>query len=186
MALLNLFSSKRKNESDTLQTKRESETFTDTRDGKVYKTVKIGKQIWMTDNLAYIPNRGNCWVYDNNKKYVAKYGCFYDWETAKKSIPKGWRLPTKNDFEILLNNYGGEDKKAYKALLTGGNSGFSVKLGGVMVKNGLFGEIGFRTFFWSSTGDRAGVYCLDITRRTKKAFINYGHNFNSYIRCIQD
>jgi|ERR1035437_6537417 uncharacterized protein (TIGR02145 family) len=102
----------------------ELSSFTDSRDGNIYKTVKIGPQIWMSENLRYIPfvclldEEGGIWVYDydghNIKKAISqknykKYGCLYDWATAKSICPDGWHLPSYEEWTQLLNNIGPVD-----------------------------------------------------------------------------
>jgi len=84
----------------------EKGTFTDERDGKVYKTVKIGNQVWMAENLNC--KIGNSWCYDD--KNFQKYGRFYDWNTAMTYCrPKGWHLPTDAEWENLVNFVGGSE-----------------------------------------------------------------------------
>ena len=89
-------------------------TFTDSRDGKTYKYVTIGKQVWMAENLAYAPSSGNYWAYHNNSSNVAKYGYLYDWQTSKNVCPTGWHLPTDEEWQELIDFAGGKDDAGTK------------------------------------------------------------------------
>jgi len=142
----------------------------DSRDGKVYKIVSIGTQVWMAENLAYKPTSGNYWAYDNDQSNVEKYGYLYDWETAKTVCPSGWHLPSDDEWEVLAKYISSEagpftkdddDWKDMGKLLksksgwdSNGNGvdkfGFSALPGGRRGDDGSFYYEGDYGIWWSS------------------------------------
>ncbi|MCL2219717.1 MAG: fibrobacter succinogenes major paralogous domain-containing protein [Chitinispirillia bacterium] len=171
---------------DTVQTAAAldtvSGTFTDSRDGKTYRTVKIGNQTWMAENLKYKTGTSVC--YDNKERNCQKYGRLYNWNDAMTACPAGWRVPSDEDWDSLALAVGGqreevEDgdyywKVAGKKLksttgwddwedddgnLVSGNGtddfGFSALPGGVGYSDGNFASTGIIGFWWSATEDDA-------------------------------
>jgi uncharacterized protein (TIGR02145 family) len=79
--------------------------FVDERDDRSYRTVQIGKQVWMAENMKLDVSDGFC--YNDTKKNCETYGVFYTAQTAVRVCPEGWSLPTKNDWDLLAANLSG-------------------------------------------------------------------------------
>lgn len=133
-------------------------TMTDNRDGKEYKTVKIGNQTWMAENLnfAYDKGTGKSFCYDDNDDNCAVTGRFYTWAAAIDSFalandeenpmecgdgktctlpdvvkgvcPDGWHLPSKAEWDELFETVGGLDVASLKLR---SQSGWSEKGDGI-------------------------------------------------------
>jgi uncharacterized protein (TIGR02145 family) len=127
-----------------------SGTFTDERDGVVYKWVKIGTHIWMAENLkatkyndgSTIPNvteksgwkelkTGACSWYKNDIVNKTIYGTLYNWYAVNtgKLCPEGWRLPTDDQWTALTTYLGGEGVAGGKLKETGTIHWFSPNTG---------------------------------------------------------
>ena len=172
-----------------------SGNYSDPRDGKTYKWVKIGEQVWMVENLAYKTNNGNFWAYDNNINNVAKCGYLYDWQTAIFVCPTGWHLPSDAEWTQLTDFVGsnsGIKLKAKNGWSRNGNGtddfGFSALPGGFRGTIGEFFYFGNSGYWWSSTGDsaitawRRDMGYGDSDVRREDAIKGWGFS----VRCIKD
>ncbi len=137
-------------------TAEEVRTFTDSRDGQEYLTIKIGEQIWFAENFNYNTNTADStssWYYnDDSVAYAAEYGRLYNWFVAIGIAPEGWILPSQTAFEELASFLGTDVGTKLKV---GGVSGFEAKLAGYRYEGAFldFNEFGQ---FWSAAENAQG------------------------------
>ncbi len=155
-------------------------SFTDNRDGHTYRTLKIGGQIWMAENMAIklgdsYPPGGD---YDN----IPVYGRLYTWSAAQVVCPFGWHLPTKKEFERLLINLCGQDSCSASSLK---KTGFGALPAGYY-GSGSYYDFGSRALFWSSTEDNSSsAYRLYVG--SSRAFMDNLSKSHGYsVRCLKD
>lgn len=146
----------------------------DTRDYQVYKTVTIGDQTWLAQNLNYIvegsmPNR----CYGGDEKNCKTYGSFYTWEMAQTACPEGWHLPSFDEYQVLFKYVDASYNVAATPQMTSSNVaglglradrgnaiGFSgLPAGGYNANDGFFTRLDEYGFFWTSTEEsRTSAY----------------------------
>jgi len=177
--------------------------FTDERDGKKYKTVKIGAQIWMAQNLNFDASGSRC--YGEDVDNCEKYGRLYDWESAKKACPSGWHLPTKAEWEALTATVGGEETegKHLKAISgwakdpegKSGNGtdryGFAALPAGRYLYYydfGGFDDAGLIGLWWSATENTSEyAYYRGIHYGLESAYWDYQDKSYGYsVRCLKN
>jgi uncharacterized protein (TIGR02145 family) len=122
-------------------------SFTDPRDGNIYKTIEVGNTIWMTENLKYDNNEGSSY-FDSNPNNKALYGNLYDWKTAIKVCPKGWHLPSGDEFKELINYY---DKTIGMEKILKDTNTVNFQLGGMKDFEGTDSELDESGYYWTST-----------------------------------
>ncbi|UCH14004.1 MAG: hypothetical protein JSV22_12975 [Bacteroidales bacterium] len=137
----------------------ETGTVTDSRDGKTYKTVKIGYQWWMAENLNY--NTSNSWCYDDLITNCNSSGLLYSWSAAQNACPANWHLPGDDEWKILEMALGMSQAEADNTGLRGtdqgtqlkeeGSTGFDILYAGYRDPEGIFSSYGSGATFWTST-----------------------------------
>jgi uncharacterized protein (TIGR02145 family)/uncharacterized repeat protein (TIGR02543 family) len=140
-----------------------------------YKTVMIGTQTWMAENLDYNVEGSVC--YNNSADSCTKYGRLYNWTTAmdvaanyayttwggsdvnhRGICPVGWHLPSSAEWTTLTSFVGssaGRKLKSQSGWYNNGNGtdeyGFSALPGGYGNSGGYFNNAGYYGYWWSAT-----------------------------------
>ena len=176
-------------------------TFTDARDGKTYKTVRIGSQTWMAENLNYETNKSYC--YDNDPANCRKYGRLYTWAAAREACPAGWHLPSDAEWDALKRfvadtlfrgdkDYVGYALKSKDGWKKGGNGtdafGFGALPAGNRYGDGTFDGVLEAAVFWSSTenGANYAYYRYLHYGVTALGTYDYLEDRAMSVRCVKD
>lgn len=187
--------------SSTIAQAVEYGSLTDSRDQKTYRTIKIGTQTWMADNIAHnIDNclanskaadkaqSKKCWYPKGDANNEKSFGLLYDFNTAQTLCPEGWRLPNKGDLDLFYKTVcGNQENEAqamacYKKLLA---KGFAPMLAGNFSDD-------YYDFNWSMTIQSVTPYnekmnfTLRITKEEGSQVDISPKNVATSIRCIKN
>ncbi|HEY4154387.1 MAG TPA: FISUMP domain-containing protein [Puia sp.] len=170
----------------------------DVRDGKTYKSVKIGRQTWMAQDLNFYTKTGS-WCFENDSSSCDKSGRrLYTPIAAAEACPAGWHLPNADEWMELVNFLGGpavaggklKAKTGWNASdsAASGSSGFSALPGGYRNYGGVFGGAGTEGYWWSASTLGRGEWYFSM-RYDDNAIRKYGsnHKESGYsIRCVKN
>jgi len=150
-------------------------------DGNIYKTVIIGDQTWMAENLRsthYSDGTSiTCFDYNNDSSNSQNFGRLYPWpaiiqDTSPNNgspkyvqgiAPDGWHLATKEEWETLFNSLGGAPIAGGKLKESGtthwnspntgatNSSGFTAVAGGFRGSDGIYYDLGKHGSYWGIT-----------------------------------
>lgn len=176
-----------------------------------YKTVTIGLQQWMSENLnvgtfrngelipeaktkeeweAAYKNESAAWCYYNNDpKNGEKYGKLYNWYAVNDPrglAPAGWHVPTDKEWQSLITSYGGMTK-AFEELKRA--AGFNAKAAGSRwFKDASFNHLGNIAFWWAASKNdkwNAWYHAMHFRHR-QVGRDNGGMNTGHSVRLVKD
>ena len=181
----------------------------DSRDGQEYKTVKIGEQWWMAENLNYKVDSSYCFFVSQDSCAITKYGRVYTWAAAVNEseercgqntmcelpepvqgvCPKGWHLPNETEWRFLINMTIGKLLKTQAGwnVYDNGDDSFGFSVLPAPRKISAFNSDKSDADFWSSSEVRGVAIRMNINARYDFATMtNYDKSSALSIRCIKD
>jgi len=167
---------------------KDSNYLTDYRNGRKYRIVKIGDNVWMAENLNY--KTGKSWCYGNDDSKCKQYGRLYDRYTAKTACPNQWHLPSRDEWNNLITIAGGEMAgRALKSAIGGWEDGkddlgFSALPGGYREIDGRFSNIGGYGYWWTASGSAYYLVMYDGINHVHEG--NDVESFGFSVRCLHN
>ena len=162
--------------------------FIDSRDSHAYKAVEIGGRVWMAENLNYFDDaeslykRTHC--FNDSVAYCEKRGRLYAWNVAMIACPEGWELPSKADFDNLLNSVGGGASAADSLIARG----FIKDIKGgyyFMSYSSFFDEY---AYFWTRDEVRANN-ARSVMLENGRSGVFYDETYEEFglsVRCVKE
>jgi len=172
------------------------ESFEDTRDSIKYKTVVVGKQTWMAENLKF--KIDNSWTYENKPENVNKFGRLYSWDAAAIACPSGWHLPSDTEWKELEKYLGMADIELDKndkwrgtnqgaLLISDTTLGCKMVMGGYRNPPSNYNLIDSQAFFWTSTLQYELPWTRQIYSKSSQIFRKTRPKSWAFsVRCIKD
>ena len=179
----------------------QEKTLKDYRNEITYRTVEIGDQIWMSQNLNYDNGVGYVCGYgeDGGKSggSCSKYGMLYTWDFAKTACPRNWHLPDSSEWITLINYAGGAEKAGIKLRACTNNRwdnstdnyDFSaLPAGAYNSETGRYSSAGYIACFWSSSEiDSSQAFEVQLNWSYDKALSHASSKiWGCSVRCIKD
>jgi len=186
----------------------------DSRDGQEYKTVKIGEQWWMAENLNYKVDSSYCFFVSQDSCAITKYGRVYTWAAAVNEseercgqntmcelpepvqgvCPKGWHLPNETEWRFLINMTGNSSTigKLLKTqtgwnVYDNGDDSFGFSVLPAPRKISGFSSDKSNADFWSSSEVRGIAIRMNINAKHDFATMtDFDKTSALSIRCIKD
>lgn len=184
-------------------------------------SVKIGNQIWTTQNLDVEryrngdliqqitdPNVWNimdagAWCYFNNDPSTnSKFGKLYNWyaiNDPRGLAPEGWHIPTKEEYDVLVNYLGGTplaggQLKGLESWILPNNgatntTGFNALSNGARLDQGLFQEKGKNGFWYTSSlfsSGRTYAFRLINTESSASGIFFETKKYGCSVRLVKD
>ncbi|MEM6814349.1 MAG: FISUMP domain-containing protein [Bacteroidota bacterium] len=143
-------------------------TFTDPRDGEVYKTITFVRELhsgeirrtWYAENVKFKTPGSRC--YKETGEYCNQFGRLYNYEQANLACPKGWHVPTIHEWKHLFHFFGGWHYSG-KYLIEGKESDMDMLFGGFGIPGGGYKGIGVHGNWWDNElkdSNSAGIITL--------------------------
>jgi len=189
-------------------------------DGNIYHTVEIGTQTWMIENLkttkyndgtsipavsdstgwVTITSPGYCWYKNDSTSFKKNYGALYNWYAVNtgKLAPKGWHIPTENEWETLFTYLGGEKVAGGKLKETGTQNWLAPNANATNVTGftalpsgsryyGKFNNEGYLCICWCTDEYSYGAFNWSIRYNSSEVLSAFSDKRSGLsVRCIKD